>query len=99
MSKRLWVVNASPIISLANIEQAHLLLDSCDRMIIPQAVAQEILDGPDDDLAKQWLKTSGQQWVRDTGPVVPLVVAWDLGAGESAVLSLELSISGISACG
>ena len=59
-------------------------------MIIPQAVEHEILDGPDDDVAKQWIKTTGQRWVRDTGPVVPLVAAWDLGAGESAVLSWNL---------
>ncbi len=87
MSKRLWVVNASPIISLANIEHAHLLPDSCDQMIIPNAVEQEILDGSDDDLAKHWITTTGQQWVQDIGTVVPLVAAWDLGAGESAVLS------------
>jgi predicted HTH domain antitoxin len=33
MSSRLWVVNASPIISLANIEHAHLLPDLCDQLI------------------------------------------------------------------
>ena len=60
MSERLWVVNASPIISLASIDQAHILSNSCDRMIIPQAVEHEILDEPDDDLAKQWIKTTGQ---------------------------------------
>ncbi|XCN72908.1 MAG: DUF3368 domain-containing protein [Candidatus Electrothrix aestuarii] len=87
MSERLWVINASPIISLANIEHAHLLPESCDRMIIPRAVEQEILNGSDDDLAKHWISTIGQQWVRDTGSVTPLVAAWDLGAGESAVLS------------
>lgn len=87
MSKRLWVVNASPIISLATIEQAHLLSDSCEQMIIPHAVEQEILDGPDNDLAKRWIMTTGQQWVHDTGSVVPLVAPWDLGAGESEVLS------------
>jgi predicted nucleic acid-binding protein len=87
MSSRLWVVNASPIISLANIEHAHLLPDLCDQLIIPRAVEHEILDGSDDDLAKHWILTAGQQWVQDTGTVVPLVAAWDLGAGESAVLS------------
>jgi predicted nucleic acid-binding protein len=87
MSKRLWVVNASPIISLANIEHAHLLPDSCDQMIIPRVVEHEILDGSDDDLAKHWISTTGQQWVQDIGSVAPLVAAWDLGAGESAVLS------------
>jgi predicted nucleic acid-binding protein len=87
MPSRLWVVNASPIISLANIEHAHLLPDSCDQLIIPRAVEQEILDGSDDDLAKHWISTTGQQWVQDIGSVVPLVAAWDLGAGESAVIS------------
>lgn len=87
MSNRLWVVNASPIISLANIEHAYLLSDSCERLIIPRAVEREILDGSDDDLAKHWISTTGQQWVQDIGSVVPLVAAWDLGAGESAVLS------------
>jgi predicted nucleic acid-binding protein len=87
MPNRLWVVNASPIISLANIAHAHLLPGSCDQLIIPRAVEQEILDGSDDDLAKHWMSTTGQQWVQDIGSVVPLVAAWDLGAGESAVLS------------
>lgn len=87
MPERLWVVNASPVISLANIEHAHLLPDSCDRMIIPRAVEQEILNGSDDDLAKHWISTAGRQWVRDIEPVSPLIAAWDLGAGESAVLS------------
>lgn len=63
------------------------MLRCLTQMIIPQAVEQEILDGPDDDLAKHWIKTTGQQWVQDIGPVVPLVAAWDLGVGESAVLS------------
>lgn len=87
MSKRLWVVNASPIISLANIEHAHLLPESCEQMIIPHAVKRELLDDTHDDLAKHWIATTGQQWVQHVGPVEPLVAAWDLGAGESAVLS------------
>ncbi len=87
MPERLWAVNASPIISLANIGYPHLLPESCGQMIIPQAVAEEILAGPDDDPAKQWIATTGQQWIKDTGAVLPLVAGWDLGAGENAVLS------------
>ncbi|CAN2039528.1 DUF3368 domain-containing protein [Candidatus Magnetomoraceae bacterium gMMP-15] len=87
MSNRLWVVNASPIISLANIEYAHILPDSCNHLVIPQAVEREILNGPDDDHAKQWMMTTGQQWVQNIGPIVPLIAGWDLGAGESEVLS------------
>jgi len=87
MPDRLWVVNASPIISLANIGYANLLPDMCDQLVIPRAVEHEILEGADDDLAKHWMSSTGHQWVKDTGAVVPLVAAWDLGAGESAVLS------------
>ena len=50
---------------LANIEHAHLLPDSCHRMIIPHAVEQEILDGSDDDLATHWISTVGRQWVQE----------------------------------
>ncbi len=73
MSERLWVVNASPLISLAKISQIHILPKLCAQMIIPEAVAQEIKDGPDDDPAKQWLQTSGQQWVKDIGNVSPII--------------------------
>jgi predicted nucleic acid-binding protein len=47
MPDRLWVVNASPIISLANIGYANLLPDMCDQLVIPRAVEHEILDGED----------------------------------------------------
>jgi predicted nucleic acid-binding protein len=94
MPDRLWVVNASPIISLANIGYANLLPDMCDQLVIPRAVEHEILAGTDDDLAKHWMSSTGHQWVKDTGTVVPLVAAWDLGAGESAVLSWSYLHSG-----
>lgn len=87
MSERLWVVNASPLISLAKISQVHILPKLCAQMIIPEAVAQEIKDGSDDDPAKKWLQTSGQQWVKDIGNVSSVISAWDLGTGESEVLS------------
>jgi predicted nucleic acid-binding protein len=82
-----WVVNASPIISLAKISQVHILPKLCADLLIPQAVAQEIEDGPEDDPAKQWLRTFGKQWVKDIGMVSPIIAAWDLGAGETEVLS------------
>lgn len=53
MFRRLWVINSSPIISLANIGYADILPGSCEHLVIPNAVEKEILDGPDDDHAKQ----------------------------------------------
>lgn len=89
MPERLWVVNSSPIISLAKIRHLHILPALCGKMfVVPRAVEQELLAGPEDDPARCWITTeAGQQWVRDVGPIDPLVAAWDLGAGESEVLS------------
>lgn len=86
-SKRLWVVNASPVISLANIGYANILIEACNHLVIPQAVEAEMLAGPDNDLAKQWIMSIGKEYVQDIGTVLPLITGWDLGAGESEVLT------------
>ncbi len=65
--KRLWVVNASPIISLANIGYANILIESCNHLVIPQALETEILAGPNDDPAKQWIMATGKEYVLDIG--------------------------------
>jgi predicted nucleic acid-binding protein len=84
-----WVVNASPLIVLARIQQQqHLLTKLADEVVVPQAVVAEIQAGPVDDPAR--LSLSLDHW-----PVVdvvsdPLIQAWDLGHGETAVLSHAL---------
>jgi predicted nucleic acid-binding protein len=87
--KRTWVLNASPVISLAKIGRLDLLHAADREMLIPEAVAQEILAGPAGDPASVAL-TAG-----DLGKTVPIasrieVVEWGLGAGETAVLALAL---------
>ena len=84
-----WVVNASPVISLAKIGRLDLLRAAEREVLIPEAVAQEILAGPAGDPGSVAL-TAG-----DLGEPVPAtsrveVVEWGLGAGETAVLSLSL---------
>ncbi len=86
-SKLLWVVNASPIISLANIGYANILIESSSHLVIPQAVETEILAGPDNDPAIQWIQDPGKDYVQDIGIVLPLITGWDLGSGESEVLT------------
>ena len=83
-----WVLNASPLIVLAKINHQHLLTQLADEIAIPQAVLAEINAGPTGDPARQFLATSPFQVV-EAAPD-PVVVAWDLGAGESAVLSHAL---------
>lgn len=59
----------------------------CDQIVIPTGVVQEINDGMDDDLAKIWLNTEGYLWCQEVLQIDPIVASWDLGLGESHVIS------------
>lgn len=87
MSKQ-WVVNASPLILLAKVNHLNLLDQLSESYIVPEAVATEILAGPSDDPARQFLESTSINII----PVKPhpLIITWDLGAGETAVLSHAL---------
>jgi len=87
-----WVLNASPLIVLARIGQEHLFQELADEIVIPRAVAEEIEAGPAGDPARQAL-ASGQFPVVDAAPS-PEILAWDLGTGETAVLSFALAEPG-----
>lgn len=80
-----WVVNASPVIVLAKINQLALLFSLADSVVLPEAVADEIRMGPADDPAVIALETKHFRIV--TADIHPSVQAWDLGRGETAVLS------------
>ena len=84
---RQWVVNSSPLIVLTKINQVHLLFELCDQVIIPGGVVREICVAPDNDPAKLWILNEGSSYVRDVESVDPMIAAWDLGLGESHVLT------------
>jgi predicted nucleic acid-binding protein len=84
---RQWVINASPLIALAKISHLFLLQNLCSNLLIPDGVVQEIEQGEAADPSRQWLRTVGKQWVQDVGAIDPVVAAWDLGFGETQVLS------------
>jgi predicted nucleic acid-binding protein len=88
----LWVVNASPLILLAKIDHLHLLHALADQVIIPQAVADEVVAGPLDDPARIMLATPLFPLIAVA--LDPMIVAWDLGVGESAVLSYAVTHPG-----
>lgn len=81
-----WVVNASPLITLSKAGQLELLQADNRRLVIPEAVRAEVLQGPADDPARKALE-SGFQTVSYDGPPEPMVLEWGLGSGETAVLS------------
>jgi predicted nucleic acid-binding protein len=84
----LWVVNASPIITLAKAGYLHLL-DQLASILVPEAVVSEISAGPDFDPAR---KALADGWGTRSVPreIPESVLEWGLGAGESAVLALSL---------
>ena len=88
---RRWVVNASPLIILGKISKIDLLVQLVDTLVIPKAVAVEIEQGCPDDPAKQWLAQDGVRFILETPPLSTIVANWDLGSGESHVLSWALA--------
>lgn len=89
MSRR-WVADASPIILLAKAGRLDLLSASAEELLVPRVVAEEIGQTGPDDPAREWIEGKGGQFVESTGPPLPEVAAWDLGRGESRVLSYSL---------
>lgn len=86
-----WICNASPLILLGKIGQLHLLEALSPEFRIPGTVVTEIGRGPSEDPTIKWLSgISTLDHIVDV-PSPPLFLTqWDLGAGETAVLSLAL---------
>jgi predicted nucleic acid-binding protein len=60
-----WILNASPLIVLARIGCEHLFFALAEQVVVPRAVAMEIMSGPGEDQARQAL-TAGRFTVVDT---------------------------------
>lgn len=86
MSKK-WVVNASPLITLGKISGISLLERMCSDLIVPEGVVWELDKGSADDPANVWIHREGASFVRRLEEVPPLVLSWDLGKGETEVIS------------
>lgn len=84
---RRWVVNASPLIALAKIDMLWLLEKLCIDIAIPTGVIDEINEGPVDDPARRWIISEGTRFKVRVRNVPRMITAWDLGKGESQVLS------------
>lgn len=80
------MVNASPVIALARVGQVELLTRLPRRAIIPRAVEEELLHAPENDAARRAVE-SGVFKIIETPAPPPEILAWDLGQGETAVLS------------
>lgn len=87
------VINASPLITLFRSGQADLLPRLFGHIVVPEAVWNEVVTDEQDarnDSAARLL--GAQSWpVRCEVAVSPRVATWQLGAGETAVLSHALT--------
>jgi predicted nucleic acid-binding protein len=88
-----WVINASPIIALARVGQVELLAHLPEETILPQAVIKELLHAPEGDPARRVVE-SGLFATVPSPPSPPEILAWDLGRGETAVISFALTNPG-----
>ncbi|HEX8267744.1 MAG TPA: DUF3368 domain-containing protein [Pyrinomonadaceae bacterium] len=80
------VVNASPLILLFKSGLEDLLPQLFSTIIVPEAVWDEILRGG--DIAAQKLLDNEATWItRITIQIPPEILVWNLGDGESEVLS------------
>jgi predicted nucleic acid-binding protein len=87
------IVNASPLILLAKVGQLELLRAGVPEILVPDAVLREVsARGPADPVL---LEVQRASWLRlvPTPPTPPEVLVWDLGEGESSVLSMALQDS------
>jgi predicted nucleic acid-binding protein len=84
------VINASPLILLFNSNLSFILADLFDEIVVPEAVWQEITSSATIDEASRVI--SQVDWLtRVTASPAEAVVQWDLGAGETEVLSFALT--------
>lgn len=91
-----WVANASPVIVLAKAGHLELLRQLPQELILPEAVADEVLAGPESDPARQALL--GGWGLRQAPVAVPnSLLEWGLGPGETAVLALAQERAGCTA--
>jgi predicted nucleic acid-binding protein len=86
------VLNASPLILLCNSELAFILPELFTEIVVPEAVWQEIMGGPHTDQAAQMLPKLDWLKKESVNPVLD-VIRWDLGVGETKVLSFAIKHS------
>lgn len=80
------IVNASPLISLGKIDGLRLLASPLFKVYVPRPVADEVLIQANDDAA-QWLTDAGHACLVPARPLDLILLAWDLGPGETSVIA------------
>ncbi len=87
MAPSCWVVNASPLILLGKIDQIALLGAMAREIVVPRAVIREISAKPDGERTVQTLMALESAIVVDDEVPPANILSWDLGPGETQVIS------------
>ena len=90
-------MDGSPLIVLVKVGRADLLTALSDELAIPADVAEEVLRGEEDDPSVRWVRGEGARFIGAEADPVPEVSGWDLGPGETAVLSWARRHAGFEA--
>ncbi|MES2658158.1 MAG: DUF3368 domain-containing protein [Verrucomicrobiota bacterium] len=89
-----WIIDASPLILLGKSGQLGWL-PHMGSIVVPESVAAEIRAGSPDDPARLWLEAPAGMALIVSDPEIPdELLAWDLGRGETAVISLAMARPG-----
>jgi len=84
------IVDASPLILLGKIGRLDLLRGGGPEVVVPGAVLEEVGGHEPDDEAAQEIVLASWILIAPSAPIPSSVQAWDLDAGETAVLALAL---------
>jgi predicted nucleic acid-binding protein len=90
MGSNPWVVSASPLILLGKTRHLDLLATLADTVVVPQTVANEVGAKLDGTAILAELIGNTVYRVAGTEPAPPEILAWDLGAGETQVITHAL---------
>lgn len=87
MAPRRWAVNASPLILLAKTNHLGLLGALADQVVVPKAVVEGIGAKPDGKASLQVIAEDSGYTVVDNEVATPEILSWDLGAGETQLIT------------
>ncbi|AUB85671.1 hypothetical protein [Candidatus Thiodictyon syntrophicum] len=90
MGSNSWVVNASPLILLGKTQHLDLLAALAGVVVVPQAVATEVGAKADGGAILAELTGNSASRFAAFEPAPPEALAWDLGPGETQVVSYAL---------
>ena len=94
MSK-LWIPNTSPLILLNKIDHLHLLTELSETLIIPRAVIDELLMNQEGQIQfDTFLSSEKVRILKEYLRGHQEVAGWDLGKGESEVISQAIDNPG-----